>query len=188
MGTRGSSVDWESILKALIDGSLIELDIPSGITELRSNIFRDARNLQRVTIPEGVTKFNGSAFYGASNLESATLPSTLTWLSNYAFLNCGKLKNITIPSAVTNLGQQSFQNCNSLEYMILEGTTPPTIYTNTFTSNNCLFYVPDSAVNTYKAANVWNNLANRIKPISELGGVILDYQTFSGFSAERRAA
>ena len=169
MGARGSSIDWESILKALIDGSLIELDIPSGITELRLNIFRDARNLQRVTIPEGVTEFHGSAFYGASNLESVTLPSTLTWLGNYAFLNCTKLKNITIPSAVTNLGQQSFQNCNSLEYMILESTTPPTIYANTFNSaTTCLFYVPDSAVNDYKTASQWSNLASRIFPISDL--------------------
>ena len=170
MGAKSSSsIDWESILKALIDGSLIELDIPSGITELRSNIFRDARNLQRVTIPEGVTKFNGSAFYGASGLESATLPSTLTLLGNYAFLNCTKLKNITIPSAVTNLGQQSFQSCNSLEYMILESTTPPTIYANTFNSaTTCLFYVPDSAVNDYKAKAQWSNLASRIFPISDL--------------------
>ena len=164
----GGGVDWEGILMALIDGSLAELDIPSGITETRSCIFRDAESIIRLTVPEGVTKINASFCYNASNLESVTLPSTLTGsLGNYSFTSCAKLKNITIPSGITSLGQQSFQGCTAMEYMILQSTTPPTIYGNTFKDNTCLFYVPDSAVNRYKGASTWSDLSSRIYSIND---------------------
>lgn len=158
------SVDWKALYMGIIDNTATDLIVPEGVTRIRVRLSSN------------------------SNIERVSFPSTLTFIGNYTFIGLIKITNVTIPSSVTTIGQQAFQGCTNMQYMILEGTTPPTIYSNSFASNNCLFYVPDSAVNTYKGANEWSNLASRIYPISELGGVILDYQPLSGFSAERSAA
>ena len=144
MGTRGESVDWKAIYMGIIDNTATDFIVPEGVTSIRVRLSSN------------------------SNIERVSFPSTLTFISNYVFIGLTKITNVTIPSSVTFIGQQTFQGCTNMQYMILEGTTPPTIYANTFTNNNCLFYVPDSAVNTYKAANVWSNYASRIFPISDL--------------------
>lgn len=171
MGAKsGSSVDWESVVSALIDRSITEIDIPSGITNIGSCSFRDCQLLERVVIPEGVTSLSSSGFYNCYALTSVTLPSTLVTIRNYAFISCSNLPNITIPSGVTMMGQQCFHGCTSMQYMILEGSTPPTIFVNTFNNNTCVFYVPDDAVNTYKTANIWSDLSARIFSINDFNG------------------
>lgn len=145
MGTREVSIDWEAYAKDVTQGAS-SIDVPEGITSLRQGFMRN---------------------YG---LSSITLPSTLTKINNDAFNSCTSLRNITIPSGVTSIGGNAFNWCSAFQYVIMEGTTPPTLSnSNAFNNtNSCPIYVPDSAVNTYKAANVWSNLASRIFPISDL--------------------
>ncbi len=56
-----------------------------------------------------------------------------------------------------------------LEQLIMDNVTP-TPLTTAFTKipNTCKYYVPDSAVDAYKAADGWSSMADRIYPMSEL--------------------
>ena len=75
--------------------------------------------------------------------------------------------DILFPAQVTTIGglyQSGFK------VLILEETTPPSIAT--FSSDFPNTYVPDSAVNTYKNAEGWNSISERIYPISQYSGNI----------------
>ena len=56
-----------------------------------------------------------------------------------------------------------------LEQFIMDNVTP-TPLTAAFTKipNTCKYYVPDSAVDAYKAAEGWSEMADRIYPMSAL--------------------
>lgn len=146
MGARGESVDWKSMYMSLISGTLQDVIVPDGVTALRSRIFQ------------------------TSSVYSISLPSTLTRINNDACNSASGLQDITIPSSVAYIGINAFVWCSSLQWVIVESSTPPTLAnSNAFNNtNNCPIYVPDSAVNDYKAAAQWSNLASRIFPISDL--------------------
>ena len=186
----GSSIDWESIARGMVDG-VTEFELTDFAVSSASNYrFYQREGLKSVVMDNTITSVGERCFGGCTNLESIVISSNLTSVGFGGFDQCTALKNITIPSSVTSIGGYAFSNCRRLVYMIFEPTTPPTLAANSVFSNtnNCPIYVPDVAVDAYKAANVWRTLADRIKPISELGGVILDYQPLSGYSAERSAA
>ena len=86
-----------------------------------------------------------------------------------AFNNCTSLTYVNLPSTVTSIGRQCFFQCSELVTFICRNVTPPTLGGQVFDSTNAALsiYVPDSAVDTYKAATGWAALASRIKPLSE---------------------
>ena len=92
------------------------------------------------------------------------------------FRECDSLAFIEIPDAVTYFGRICFM-CRNLTTMILYPTTPPGLFSvsgNTscfyYTPSSLTFYVPDSAVETYKTADKWSSMASRIKPMSDYAG------------------
>lgn len=66
----------------------------------------------------------------------------------------------------------AFYKCSNLSKVIIDNETPPTRDSNAFAScsSELAFYVPDSAVETYKVATGWTAFADRIKPLSEWPG------------------
>lgn len=91
---------------------------------------------------------------GVVSIISSTL--TTRWYGNKF--------NIVFPSSVTNI---SYSNVSAnMGYLEFKGTTPPTIDSG-FNSDNCkiVVYVPDSAVNTYKAVSALSGCA--ILPVSQ---------------------
>ena len=90
-----------------------------------------------------------------------------------AFRECDSLAFIEIPDAVTYFGRLSFM-CRNLTTMILYSAIPPELFSVSgstscfyYTPSSLTFYVPDSAVETYKTADKWSSMASRIKPMSE---------------------
>lgn len=62
---------------------------------------------------------------------------------------------------------------DSINNMIFESETPPTATFNSSDITSIVgIYVPDSAVNTYKSASVWDEFSPVIHPISEYSGNI----------------
>lgn len=134
--------------------STINTSVSSGTTtleELGSGVFKGCTALTNV------------------DLSSVTSLTTLKGQFYGPFAQCTSLVELKLPSSVISIGNRFVQGCTSLQRVILYATTPPTIKTNTWVdSNNCLIYVPDASVNTYKAAQYWSAIADRIKSISEL--------------------
>lgn len=193
----GDSVDWESIARGMIDGvtefsipasiELANLDslfyqrrglksvvIPSNITSLPNSLFRYCYGLNSVMLHNAITKIGQRVFEYCTSLSSIELPSSLTTIDMYAFMYSG-LVSITIPSSVTSLGAQSFRFCRQLQTVVMQSSTPPTLGANTVFSNGhsgLTIYVPDGSVEAYKTATNWSAFADKIKPLSELGGGI----------------
>ena len=95
---------------------------------------------------------------------SSTIPYGVTniWKRAFAY---SPITNMTIPTSVISINSPF--NYKYIQYVVLESTTPPTINANAFNTST-IFYVPNSAVNTYKTATNWSKYANTIKSINEL--------------------
>lgn len=88
--------------------------------------------------------------------------------SKGAFQECANLTLVKLRD-VTAIGANAFYKCPNLTNVIIDNETPPTRGSNAFAScsSELAFYVPDSAVETYKAATGWTTFAAKIKPLSE---------------------
>lgn len=104
--------------------------------------------LTTLELPEGLTRLHAEAITELLVCTEITLPSTLSYIDNWNFK--------IIPNLTT---------------LIVNPITPPTMGSNAIATlaRGAIVYVPDAAVDAYKAAKVWNTISDRIKPISELG-------------------
>ena len=126
-------------------------------------------------IGDCVTSIGEQAFYECYRLSSVTISNSVTNIDPAAFYECLSLSSITIPNSVTSIGQAAFLISNSLQWIKVEAETPPTLGLYAFNiTNDCPIYVPCESVAAYKAADVWNNYANRITCLATV------YRTTSG--------
>ena len=138
----------------LIDRSITEAVIPSGVTRIGSYSFASCNKLKSITIPNSVTSINASAFYYCTSLSSVTIPSSVTDFGFSSFEHCTSLSSVTIPdsthqisdslfrdcSALTevNIGSgvtnifNAFRDCIALANIYISATTAPTIAANAF--------------------------------------------------------
>ena len=117
--------DYASDVILYIDGEkLTEVEVPSSVTSIPNDAFRNCRNITSVTIPEGVTSIGESAFNHCSGLTSITIPESVTAIGAYAFEGCSSLTSITIPEGVTSIGESAFNHCSGLTSITIpEGVT-----------------------------------------------------------------
>ena len=105
----------EAATKEAIDGEgLLQVNIPSSLTEIPARAFQNSDQVVKVAIPESVTAIRVSAFEGCRSLESITIPDSVTAIDFYAFAYCESLAGITIPDSVTAIGEFAFAGCRSL--------------------------------------------------------------------------
>ena len=128
-------------LKGVIDGSIEDLVIPSGVTRIKHYAFYKDETIKSVVIPEGVTYLGIAAFQGCTGLTEITIPASMNLIRFDAFSDCSGLTSFTVLGTETGAGVG-----------ILERTT-------------CPIYVPAEAVDTYKAAQNWSAYADRIQAI-----------------------
>ena len=136
--------------------SLTSITIPDGVTSISSYAFRNCTSLTSVSIPDAVTSIGAYAFYGCTSLTSVTIPDGVTSIGNYAFYNCSSLTSVTIGSGVTSIGSYAFSDCTSLTSITSLNTTPPTIYSSTFSdqSSSVTLY---AASTDYVTATYWED-------------------------------
>ncbi len=143
--------------------SLTSISIPSSLTDLGARpYFRGCNSLTAITVATNNTVFksvNGILFSADETICYYYPPAKVdsTWI---------------IPATVTYLNNTGFEVTTNLESIIFESTTPPDIFSNYFLSQDktLTFYVPDSALETYKTADWFNGYTSRIKPVSEFQG------------------
>ena len=71
----------------VIEGDIVNLQIPKGVTTIGGGAFSGCTSLASVTIPEGVTTIGDAAFSDCTSLASVTIPEGVTTIGSYAFLN-----------------------------------------------------------------------------------------------------
>ena len=104
--------------------SIVELDIPEGITTLGRFVAYNRKSLKKITIPYSVTFLGGVSFQNCSNLEECVFENggnpAITTIEDYLFSNCTSLKAFSMPDSVTKIvGQTQFSNCPNLTAVYL---------------------------------------------------------------------
>ena len=95
------------------------ITIPSSITSIKDDTFKNCSQLTSVTLSKGLTSIGKCAFDKCKNLISITIPEGVTEIGNGAFGECSRLTSITIPSTVTSIGAGAFQLCENLTSVTL---------------------------------------------------------------------
>ena len=151
--------------------NLTSIKLPSNVTSIGISVFEGCTGLTSIIIPSSVTSIGNSAFEGCTGLTSIIVPSDVTSIGDSAFEGCTSLTSVIIPSDVTSIGGSAFSGCTGLTSISCAATTPPTLGEDVFSNtNNVPIYVPDTSVDTYKAASGWSTYADRIQVIMEYEG------------------
>ena len=113
----------EKILLSYV-GTETELTLPSYITQIYQNAFRDCNSLTNIIIPDSVTNIGDFAFYGCAGLTSIVFPDSVKNIGSCAFFDCTGLTSITIGKGVTSIGISAFSKCRELTSIsVVEGNT-----------------------------------------------------------------
>ena len=116
--------------------------------------------IQKVVLPKGMTTIGDYAFASCYVLTDVNIPNTVITIGESAFESCYVLAAITIPSSVVSLGGGAFWECINLKSITDLAVTPQVLGEGVFEyvdQPNCKLYVPDGAVEAYKAAEVWKD-------------------------------
>ncbi len=170
--------------------ALESINIPNSVDFISSNAFLDCTSLRTVNIPSSVTDTGDCVFDGCTSLTSVNIPSSLKVIHDWMFRGCTSLASIVIPEGVETIGFGVFSSCTSLvsvtipstvttiseeAFWYCEGLTtiksfiqnPPEIPASAFYNYvMSTLYVPEGAIDRYKAKNYWN-LFTTIRPITE---------------------
>ena len=99
---------------SVIPEGLTDVTIPSGVTEIGSNVFSGKTNLESVTLG-GITKIGDYAF-AETSLKSIVVPASVTSIGKGAFYGCNLLGSVTFEngSVISELSDETFYGCTSL--------------------------------------------------------------------------
>ncbi len=100
---------------AFKSSGLVDIEIPSGVISLESNVFESCSKLENVSIPTSVTSIPQYAFVSCTSLTNIDIPNSVTSIGSNAFQSCKALTNIEIPNSVTSIESNAFSSCTALE-------------------------------------------------------------------------
>ncbi|MBQ4395750.1 MAG: leucine-rich repeat domain-containing protein, partial [Paludibacteraceae bacterium] len=138
---------------------ITNVTLPDGLTSIGARAFYDCSSLASINIPESVTEIKMLAFFYCSSLTSIVIPEGTKSLFE-TFKGCESLSSVVIPASVTSLTFYTFGGCVSLKEITNYATTPQSVEEDVFDQvdkANCKLYVPSSAVEAYKATEVWKD-------------------------------
>ena len=109
----------------------------------------------------------GGAFFACIELARVEL-TDIKEIGSLTFNACTALSLAIIGDTVTKIDSSAFLNCSTLARLVVKAATPPTLASDTLRgcSNLTAIYVPDEAVEAYKAATNWIGYAAKIQPLS----------------------
>lgn len=108
-------------------------------------------------------------FFGCSKIKVANIWEGVQELGDNLLMGANNIEKVIFPSTIRNLGQMWIRSrLIGKAVVIIKSETPPIMNSYNFTSVAKTLYVPDSAVDRYKAdTKIIKYLTDNIKPISE---------------------
>lgn len=129
--------------------SLVDMVVPSSVTNIGTSAFAGCRSLERLVIPNGMATVGRQAFDGCGALVDVSIPQSVctngfarTFPSSYlsltnavvsdgvaligsnCFAACRELRTVRIAASVTRIGNRAFSDCPNLERIVFEGNAP----------------------------------------------------------------
>lgn len=151
--------------------SLVSVTLPNTLPHIFNNMFNNCYNLKNVSLPRSAYVIENSSFNSCNSLRKIDIKGNVNLIEGGSFSGDFSLTNVTIPSSVTKIGDNSFGYCTSIKFYHIKPTSPPTIsnmYVFYSIPDECPIYVPDNSIEAYKTASGWAELADHIKPESEM--------------------
>ena len=164
--------------------------VPSGVTKLEDNSFRDIDALTSVTLPNGLKYIARYVFNDCPNLATLNLPSSLEFigdfsiqdlkvssmlvpenikvLDNYFLASCPELTSVVLPSTLTQIKWYSFSGDHKLKTVTCKAATPPTIKASDHVFKNvplasATLRVPAGSKALYQAAEGWKDFGTIVE-------------------------
>jgi hypothetical protein len=122
------------------------VNIPSGVTSIGVNAFKDNRNITSVVIPDTVLTIAEGGFWGADGITSLTIGNGVTSIGARAFNGANKITTLNIPNSVTTIGTSAFSGTSRLTSLTL-GNQLTTIGLSSFSASAITsLIIPDSVI------------------------------------------
>jgi len=164
--------------------------VPSSVTKLEKNSFRDIDALTAVTLPNGLKTIDWYVFYECPNLATLNLPSSLESigfsslqrikvrsmvvpenikvLDAYFLARCPELTSVELPSTLTEIYQDSFSYDPKLKTVTCKAATPPVITAGQEVFKNtpigfATLRVPAGSKALYQAAEGWKDFGTIVE-------------------------
>lgn len=157
------------------------LNLPDSLEEIGQRAFMYCDKLKSMTVPKKVKIIDKNTFAYCSELSFIDLPEQLDRICEEAFTDCISLQSQRIPDNVSFIGENAYSGCTGMEEFTfgsgLKETnvcfgmkelslkkvtslnpTPPSVESWTtfaFSLFNVPLYVPKGSVESYRAANGW---------------------------------
>ena len=176
------NLDYKSFMGA---DTLVNITIPDTVTRFTNtpyngHQFTNLKSLVSVIMSSNVDVISSDCFKGCSSLKSVT-NIFASQILDAAFAECTSLTSLDLGNRISSISvttatgkNGSFYGCSNLSSLIIRNNSSVVIlnkansFTNTPIANGTGYiYVPDTLVDSYKAANNWSTYANQIKPLSE---------------------
>nr|DAH18690.1 MAG TPA: leucine-rich repeat protein [Caudoviricetes sp.] len=106
--------------KSVIDRSVVNLELPEGLTKIGIKAFGNCVNLTSIDLPEGVTVISNFAFENCLKLKTVKLPASLTEIQQEVFASCYPLALSELPAGLTKIGYRAFYRCSSIGSKLTE--------------------------------------------------------------------
>lgn len=152
----------------LNNNEVINLTIPSSVSEIKDFAFTGSTGLHSVTFHSDVTSIGSQAFKNCTHLSALNIPSTMASIGEYAFENCSGMTSLTLPSNMSSISHGVFYNCTGLTEIHVGATVPPVIAGSTTFGNvptAIPVYVPLGSAPSYQAAQYWSRFTNYVGAI-----------------------
>ena len=143
--------------------SLVSVDLPN-LTNAGDDFLYGCSSLVSVDLPN-LTNVGPCFLYDCSSLVSVDLPN-LTSAGPHFLHNCSSLVSVDL-SNLTSAEYDFLYGCSSLVSVFLRSSVVCKITDQDFPSK-CSIYVPASIIDSYKTANVWIDIAERIKTLESI--------------------
>lgn len=126
-------------LKALIDRSITELEIPEGVEKIGAYAFDNCKALSSAIIPESVTYIDSYAFHDCSSLKSIDIPDSVSIMKQSVFHGCVNLESVKLPSELTALDANLFYQCAKITSITIPSKVKY-VFGGALRCNNCLTF------------------------------------------------
>ena len=153
-----------------VDDQLVSIHIPSTVTKINKNAFKDCHRLVYVTFDKysNCTLIDDNAFENCVRLQDITLPESLITLGANAFKGCADLTGMKIPYGVKNYGSDPFINTKNNLRIVMSDE----LYNNGFNGSSSynIFTIP--TVRFTESTLTASNIDNKLNELHIIG----DYQ------------
>lgn len=184
----GDKVYLELAGSLAYNSKLVKCDIPDGST-ISSNgasttgIFADCISLESIYIGNTIQYIALQMFIGCTSLKDVSGMQGVINVGPHSFQNCKSLRKLVFHESVKTFyyGTSSstfVQGATEFDTLVVKAVTPPSLSANAFSDTKIntgagLIFVPDESLESYKSATNWSVYADRIKPISDAGNLLI---------------